>query len=116
MPSLVQSVILAQVICSNLYEEEGRVPGSVGPPIHGTQAHDHSVHSLVHQFAQKKPFCAGLLSFQLRLNDRGGIEIKSDSLFGGYWRNEEKTREEFTADGFFITGDVANVDERGIVV
>jgi malonyl-CoA/methylmalonyl-CoA synthetase len=37
-------------------------------------------------------------------------------VFKGYWRMPEKTAEEFTADGFFKTGDVGKVDERGYVV
>jgi malonyl-CoA/methylmalonyl-CoA synthetase len=36
-------------------------------------------------------------------------------VFAGYWRMPEKTKEEFTADGFFKTGDVGKVDERGYV-
>ena len=33
----------------------------------------------------------------------------------GYWRMPEKTAEEFTADGFFKTGDVGKIDDRGYV-
>jgi len=36
----------------------------------------------------------------------GGIEIKGPNVFAGYWRMPEKTNEEFTADGWFKTGDV----------
>jgi malonyl-CoA/methylmalonyl-CoA synthetase len=36
-------------------------------------------------------------------------------VFKGYWRMPEKTAEEFTADGFFKTGDVGRVDDRGYV-
>ena len=32
-----------------------------------------------------------------------------------YWRMPEKTAEEFTVDGFFKTGDVGKVDEKGYV-
>ncbi len=45
----------------------------------------------------------------------GGIQIKGPNVFKGYWRMPEKTAEEFTADGFFRTGDVGKVDERGYV-
>jgi malonyl-CoA/methylmalonyl-CoA synthetase len=45
----------------------------------------------------------------------GGIQVKGPNVFKGYWRMPEKTAEEFTADGFFKTGDVGKVDERGYV-
>ena len=45
----------------------------------------------------------------------GGIEVKGPNVFAGYWRMPEKTRAEFRADGFFITGDVGKIDARGYV-
>ncbi len=45
----------------------------------------------------------------------GGIQVKGPNVFAGYWRMPEKTAEEFTADGFFKTGDVGRQDERGYV-
>jgi len=45
----------------------------------------------------------------------GAIEVKGPNVFAGYWRMPEKTKEEFTADGWFKTGDVGKFDERGYV-
>jgi malonyl-CoA/methylmalonyl-CoA synthetase len=45
----------------------------------------------------------------------GGIEVKGPNVFAGYWHMPEKTREEFTADGWFKTGDVGTIDPRGYV-
>jgi len=45
----------------------------------------------------------------------GGIQVQGPNVFKGYWRMPEKTAEEFTVDGFFKTGDVGHVDERGYV-
>lgn len=45
----------------------------------------------------------------------GGIQVRGPNVFKRYWRMPEKTREEFTADGYFKTGDVGKVDERGYV-
>ena len=45
----------------------------------------------------------------------GGIEVRGPNVFKGYWRMPEKTREEFTADGWFKTGDVGQIDERGYI-
>ena len=47
--------------------------------------------------------------------DVGVIEVKGDNVFAGYWQMPEKTQEEFRADGFFITGDLARIDEDGYV-
>jgi malonyl-CoA/methylmalonyl-CoA synthetase len=46
----------------------------------------------------------------------GGIQVKGPNVFKGYWRMPEKTQEEFTADGYFKTGDVGKIDERGYIV
>jgi malonyl-CoA/methylmalonyl-CoA synthetase len=43
----------------------------------------------------------------------GGIQIRGDNVFAGYWRMPEKTREEFAADGYFRTGDVGTIDRDG---
>ena len=43
------------------------------------------------------------------------IEVKGPNVFKGYWRMPEKTKSEFRDDGFFITGDLGKIDERGYV-
>jgi len=45
----------------------------------------------------------------------GGLQVRGPNVFKGYWRMPEKTREEFTADGWFKTGDVGFQDARGYV-
>jgi malonyl-CoA/methylmalonyl-CoA synthetase len=51
----------------------------------------------------------------LGVDEVGGIQVKGPNVFKAYWRMPEKTAEEFTADGFFKTGDVGAVDARGYV-
>ena len=51
----------------------------------------------------------------LPVNEIGGIQVKGPNVFKAYWRMPEKTAEEFTPDGFFKTGDVGKVDERGYI-
>jgi malonyl-CoA/methylmalonyl-CoA synthetase len=48
-------------------------------------------------------------------SDVGMIEVRGPNVFKGYWRMAEKTQEELRDDGFFITGDLGFVDERGYV-
>jgi len=43
----------------------------------------------------------------------GGIEVKGPNVFAGYWRMPDKTREEFTSDGFFRTGDMGELLPNG---
>jgi malonyl-CoA/methylmalonyl-CoA synthetase len=75
-----------------------RVPGSVGPPLPGVEVRVRD--------AEGGTLPAG---------DIGGIEVRGPNVFKGYWRKPDKTREEFTADGFFRTGDVGLIDANGYV-
>lgn len=56
---------------------------------------------------------------ELRLDDlnpetgEGEIVARGENIFPGYFRDEERTRSAFTEDGWFRTGDLAAVDERG---
>ncbi len=51
----------------------------------------------------------------LTTGEIGGIQVTGPNVFQGYWRMPEKTAEEFTPDGYFKTGDVGKIDERGYV-
>ncbi|KAB8183265.1 AMP-binding protein [Nonomuraea phyllanthi] len=62
--------------------------GSVGPPLPGVD---------------------------IRIADDGEILIKGPILFQGYWRNEQKTRETWTEDGWLLTGDLGALDEDGFL-
>jgi acyl-CoA synthetase (AMP-forming)/AMP-acid ligase II len=45
--------------------------------------------------------------------ERGEVGIRTIANFNGYWNNEQSTRDAFTADGFFRTGDIGYLDEDG---
>ena len=45
----------------------------------------------------------------------GELQLKGDMLFDGYWKNEAATKEAFTEDGWFRTGDLAREDEDGFL-
>ncbi len=52
---------------------------------------------------------------EVRIADDGEILIKGPILFQGYWRNEQKTGESLTADGWLLTGDLGALDEDGFL-
>ena len=84
---------------SNPYEGP-RVPGSVGPPLPGISVR---VVNTETGAVESAPDVVGAL------------EIKGPNVFSGYWRAEQKTRNEFTADGWFKTGDLGRIDQNGYV-
>ena len=45
----------------------------------------------------------------------GHLQVQGPNVFAGYWRMPEKTREEFTDDGWFKTGDVGLIAADGYV-
>lgn len=45
----------------------------------------------------------------------GVLEVKGDNVFKGYWRQPGVTAQAFTADGYFRTGDLAEIDAAGVV-
>jgi len=85
------------MLCSNPLDGE-RVPGMVGPPLDDVEA----------RVADEN----GKL---LEQGEVGILEVRGPNIFKGYWRMPEKTKEEFRDDGFFITGDIARIDEKGYV-
>ncbi|MFT4278658.1 MAG: malonyl-CoA synthase [Rhodopseudomonas sp.] len=83
---------------SNPYDGD-RVPGAVGPALPGVSARVTDPET----------------GKELARGEIGMIEVKGPNVFKGYWRMPEKTKSEFRDDGFFITGDLGKIDERGYV-
>jgi malonyl-CoA/methylmalonyl-CoA synthetase len=84
---------------SNPYEGL-RLAGAVGKPLPGTSI----------RVSDAQGECGELPS-----NAIGVLEVKGPNVFAGYWRDEEKTRKEFTDDGWFKTGDLGRIDADGYV-
>lgn len=83
------------MLVSNPYDGE-RIGGTVGLPLPGV-----SVRAVR---GDGTPCAAGEI---------GDIEVKGPNVFKAYWRMPEKTAEDFTADGYFRTGDVGRFDAHG---
>ncbi len=49
------------------------------------------------------------------IGDVGQIQVKGENVFHGYWQMSEKTREAFTDDGYFKTGDMGKWDNDGYI-
>ncbi len=47
--------------------------------------------------------------------ETGILELRGENVFQGYWRQPEKTKQEFRPDGYFISGDLAKKDKSGRV-
>jgi malonyl-CoA/methylmalonyl-CoA synthetase len=73
-----------------------RICGSVGPPLPGV-----TLRITDEEGAPQPPGAVG------------SIEVKGPNVFAGYWRMPDKTREEFTEDGFFRTGDLGELLHNG---
>ncbi len=52
---------------------------------------------------------------EVRIAEDGEIQTRGLNNFQGYWRNNEKTAETFTQDGWLRTGDVGRIDKDGYV-
>ena len=82
---------------SNPYEGERR-GGTVGFPLPGV--------SIRTMDKENRP---------VRVGEIGQIQVKGENVFSGYWQMPEKTREEFTSDGYFKTGDLGKWDSDGYI-
>jgi long-chain acyl-CoA synthetase len=50
---------------------------------------------------------------EVAIGEPGELCAKGPQVMAGYWGREEATRDVMTEDGFFRTGDIATMDERG---
>ena len=87
------------MIASNPYDPAlgKRLAGTVGPALPGESVR------VVDD--QDRPVAVG---------ETGHVQVRGPNVFAGYWRMPEKTRQEFTQDGWFRTGDLGVLGGSGI--
>jgi len=90
-----ETVMLTSNPCTPAAARRG---GTVGPPLPGVALR-----------------VVGDAGQALGAGEVGQIQVRGPNVFAGYWRMPEKTAEDFTADGWFRTGDVGRVDADGFV-
>ena len=56
-----------------------------------------------------------LPEMQIRIGDKGVVEVKGPHILHSYWRRHDATAEAFTPDGWFITGDIGTLDDDGVL-
>lgn len=78
-----------------------RIAGTVGFPLPGVELR-------ITDPSQSEPA-------PLPQGEPGMIEVRGPNVFQGYWRMPEKTAEELRADGYFMTGDIGFIDDKGYV-
>jgi len=81
---------------SNPYDGD-RVAGTVGMPLPGIELR----------------IIDPLTDAPVEPGEPGVIELRGPNVFRGYWQMPEKTAAELRPDGFFITGDLGQIDARG---
>lgn len=79
-------------------EDGPRIAGTVGRPLPGTDLR-----------------CVDEQGKHCATDEIGGIEVRGPNVFPGYWRMPEANAKEFTADGWFKTGDVGQINAEGYV-
>src|SRR4051794_33802904 len=72
-------------VASFNHPDRERKPGSIGTPIEGVE---------------------------MRVTEDGEIAIRGHNVMKGYWNRQDATEKAFK-DGWFLTGDIANVDDDG---
>lgn len=85
---VLQAYGLTENICTAFNTEEHFKFGTVGRPM---------------------PMC------EVRIAGDGEIELKSDMMFSGYYKDPEQTAAMFTSDGWMKTGDLGRIDEHGFL-
>jgi long-chain acyl-CoA synthetase len=78
---------------------------------------ENSAYSHLTRLENRRPGYVGqaLPKLEIRLSEQGEIQTRSECNMLGYYKDEEKTRETLTKDGFLCTGDKGFIDKDGFL-
>ncbi|MDH5647309.1 MAG: AMP-binding protein, partial [Candidatus Heimdallarchaeota archaeon] len=84
--------------CNPIALDGMKKPGTIGLPLPDTMA---------------KIFDPDDKEKELPLGEEGELGIKGPQVMKGYWKRQEATEKVMNSQGFFLTGDIAVIDEDG---
>ena len=87
-----------------------RISGHVGAPLPGVEVRLADLDLAAFEETGERRYGDN----EVVLNSPGELQVKGPGVFREYWRKPETTRESFTDDGWFFTGDIASVNEDGV--
>ena len=87
-----------------------RIPGHVGAPLLGVEVRLADLDLAAFEETGERRYGGT----DVGLDSPGELQVKGPGVFREYWRKPDATREAFTEDGWFFTGDIASVNEDGV--
>ena len=87
-----------------------RIPGHVGAPLPGVEVRLADLDLAAFEETGERRYGGT----DVGLDSPGELQVKGPGVFREYWRKPDATREAFTEDGWFFTGDIASVNEDGV--
>ncbi len=98
---------IGMALSNPLHDE--RIPGHVGAPLPGVEVRLADLNIADFEETGERRYGDA----DIRLNRPGELQVKGPGVFREYWRKPQATRETFSDDGWFLTGDIASVNEDG---
>ncbi len=87
-----------------------RIPGHVGAPLPGVEVGLADLDLAAFEETGERRYGDN----NVGLDSPGELQVRGPGVFREYWRKPDATREAFTDDGWFYTGDIASVNEDGV--
>ncbi|MCY4530694.1 MAG: acyl-CoA synthetase [Chloroflexi bacterium] len=87
-----------------------RIPGHVGAPLPGVEVRLADLDLALFEETGERRYGESVVG----PNSPGELQVRGSGVFQEYWRKPDATREAFTDDGWFFTGDIASVNEDGM--